>query len=346
MPPGIQGVTQDRMGRIDPRAIDAYALGTTRLELFTRDGIRTAIGQLEAAVKIEPKFAMAWGQLATAYAMEGLFGFAQPRGAMEKAHAAALKAVEADEQFFGGHSALGWARLWTGDFDGACESFEEVLQLNPSAPPAIHGEADCLMIEGRMDESLDRLRELVAISPYTVIDNLTLPYHLYLARRYNEAIAAATDMQARLPQFSMHWFFAKVYWRQGRFDGALEEERLELERSGDTVLLAALEEGLAADGPIGAMRAKAEALVARANKTYVDPFDIGETFARAGMVDEALHWLVEAVEHGSYKMTYLDFWPNLDILRDDPQYQDLMERVYSQKAWDIRRHRDARQSQD
>jgi hypothetical protein len=128
-----------------------------------------------------------------------------------------------------------------------------------------------------------------------------------------------------------------VYWQQGLFDKALEEERLELEQRGDIVLLAALDEGFDAAGPTGAMRAMAEALVDRANESYVNPFTIGETFARAGMVDEALHWLDQAVEHGSYNMTYLAFWPPFDVLRDDPRYQDLVERVYGDRAPEIGR---------
>ena len=79
----------------------------------------------------------------------------------------------------------------------------------------------------------------------------------------------------------MHYILAWVYWVQGEFDRALAEERLELERRGDTVLLAALEEGLDAGGPKGAMRAMAEALAARASDAYVDPFEVGKTFARA-----------------------------------------------------------------
>jgi len=134
----------------------------------------------------------------------------------------------------------------------------------------------------------------------------------------------------------MHWFFARVYWRQGRFDKALEEERLELERRGDTVLLAALEEGLVAGGPAGAMRAIAEALVARANETYVDPSDIGELYARAGLVDEALHCLDKAVTNSSFEETFIAFWPHWDVLRDDPRFQDLLVRVYGQTAPRIR----------
>ena len=118
-----------------------------------------------------------------------------------------------------------------------------------------------------------------------------------------------------------------MYWAQGRFDEALAAERLELERRGDTVLLAALEEGLEADGPTGAMRAMAEALVARSEESWVDPFEIGKTFARAGMVDEALHWLKEAADYGSYEITYMAFRPDFDVLRDDPRFQELASRA-------------------
>jgi len=249
-----------------------------------------------------------------------------------------LKAIEADDQVAIGHSALGWARMYTWDFDGACESFAEALRLDPSAPYAMHGDADCLMLQGRMDECVARIREVQLVSPFSVMHNLPLSSHLFMARRFDEAIIATKDVQARNRQLSLHWFLALVYWQQGRFDEALEEERLELEQRGDMVLLAALEEGFDAAGPTGAMRSKAEALVDRARESYVNPFFIGETFARAEMVDEALHWLDQAVGHGSFNMTYLAFWPPFDVLRDDPRYQDLVERVYGDRAPEIRRH--------
>ena len=330
--PGAGGLGHNLTGPVDPRAIEAYAIGITHLDGLTGDGIRTAIDQFEMAVAIEPEFALAWGELGVAHTMQGMFGFALPRESKERLRTAALNAIEADDQVAIGHSALGWLRWYTWVFDGACESFEQALRLNPSAPYAIHGVADCLLFEGRMDESVARLRDLLTISPFSAAHNLPLPSHLYMARRFDEAIAAARAMQARTPQLSVHFFLAWVYWQQGRFDKALEEERLEFERRGDTVLLAALEEGFAEAGPTGAMRAKARALATRAKESYVDPYDVGETFARAGMVDEALHWLDQAVEHGSYKMTYIAYWPHFDVVRDDPRYDGLLERVYGERA--------------
>jgi tetratricopeptide (TPR) repeat protein len=228
--------------------------------------------------------------------------------------------------------------LWTGDLDGACESFEEALRLNPSAPYAMHGDADCLMLEGRMEESVSRTREVLAIGPFSAMHNRPLVFHLFLARRYDEAITAALAAQTRAPGFSMHAILARVYWAQGDRDNALEAERRELDNRGDTALLEALDQGLDAAGPSGALHAMAEALVDREQRTYVDPFLIGETFARAGAVDEALRWLDRAVQYGSFETTYIALRPDFDVLREDPRYQDLVDRMYGSENPIATRH--------
>jgi TolB-like protein/DNA-binding winged helix-turn-helix (wHTH) protein/Flp pilus assembly protein TadD len=327
-PPGSQMPDHGLTGPVDPRAIEAYALGLMHMDRITSDGIRFAIERFQEAASIEPEFVLAWGHLAVAYAMQGMRGFAPPRESIEQARAAALRAIEVDSESYIGHSSIGWVRLWTGDLNRGCESLKEALRLNPSDPYVIHGDADCLMFAGHMDESIARMRELETISPFSVIHRGALVYHLFLARRYEESIAAVKVAREEVPGFLLHYTLARVYWVQGDFDKALESERLELEWRGDTVLLAALEDGFDAAGPTGAMRAIAEALVARSNDSYVDPFEIGKTFARAGMVDEALHWLNRAVEYGSYEITHLAFRPDLDVLRDDPRFEDLLERVY------------------
>jgi len=335
--PEVAGPAHTLMGQVDPRAIDLYAQGIMHFNSFTRDGIRSAIEDLEAAVAIEPGFALAWGQLGAIYGMQGMFGFALPRESKEKFRDASLRAIQANPRLSIGHAGFGWANHYMGNFDEACESFAEASRLNPSGPFAIHGEADCLLFDGRPDESAAKCRELLTVSPFSVIHSLPLVTHLYMARQFDESIDAAKALQARVPQYSIHWYLAWAYWEQGRFDEALAEERLELERRGDAELLAALEQGLDAAGPAGALRAMAEALVARSNDIFVDPFDIASIFARAGSVDEALYWLGKAVDVGSFKVPYLAYWPHFDGLRGDARFRALLERVYGEKLEEILR---------
>ena len=42
----------------------------------------------------------------------------------------------------------------------------------------------------------------------------------------DEAIIAVQDVQVRVPRYPMHWVLALIYWEQGRFDKALEEDEL------------------------------------------------------------------------------------------------------------------------
>ena len=334
--PGDSGRARERDSRVDSRAIDSYSLGLMHLDRYTPGDVQSAVAQFEEAVEIDPSFTLAWGHLVTANMLLGLYGYIPPSESIERARAAALKAIEADERSYIGYSALGWVRAWSGDFAGGCESIEQALRLNPSDPLTIHGDADCMLLDGRMEESIARMRDIEKVAPFNAVHGRALPYHLFLSRRYDEAIAEVAATRERIPVVSMHYILAWVYWVQGDLESALEAERLELERRGDTVLLVALEEGLDAAGPVGAMRAMAEALVARAEESYVDPFEIGKTFARAGMVDEALYWLDKAVDYGSYESTYLAFRPDFDVLRDDPRYQQLLQRVYGNRIPETR----------
>jgi len=62
------------------------------------------------------------------------------------------------------------------------------------------------------------------------------------------------------------------------------------------------------------MRAIAETMVSRSVDAYVDPFRIGETFARAGAVDEALYWFNKAVDHGTFGVIYIEYRPDFVVL--------------------------------
>jgi TolB-like protein/DNA-binding winged helix-turn-helix (wHTH) protein len=323
---GLQAVIRPT-GAIDTRAIQAYWQGLAQMEKLSQQSIQAAIARLRAATELEPGFGLAWGNLAAAHLINVAAGGAPALESIELARSAALNAVEADSHNYIGHSALGYVKLLSGDLEGACAAFRKALQLNPSARWAIHGEADCLMLDGQLDESVERLRELQMISPFAFVDSFPLTFHLLIARDYDAAIDTIHELEERFPGYPARLNLSLVYWAQGDFAAAVQEERLKLEQRGDVVLLSALDAGLAAGGPRDAMRAVADALVERSGSSYVDPFEIGKTYAHAGAVDEAIDWLEKAVEQRSFEIIHMVYRPDLDVLRSDPRFQELVRKV-------------------
>jgi hypothetical protein len=191
----------------------------------------------------------------------------------------------------------------------------------------MHGHADCLMLAGRTEESIVELRKLRMLGPYAMFNNIPLCFHLYLARHYDEAIAANKEMHERFPGFSMHMQLSWVYWTLGRFEESVEEERRELEWRKDAGALAALDAGYTTAGPAGAMKSLADFMAARSNEPLVDAFRIGEFYARARAVDETFHWLNAAVDQGIFEVIWIRFWPEFDYLHDDPRYAQLIQRI-------------------
>ncbi|MEP6601038.1 MAG: hypothetical protein ABJB49_04420, partial [Nitrospirota bacterium] len=56
-------------------------------------------------------------------------------------------------------------------------------------------------------------------------------------------------------------------------------------------------------------------------------FDMAEIFAQLGQNDQAFAQLEKAYEERSVMMMYLKTAPNLDPLRSDPRFADLLRRV-------------------
>ena len=313
-------------GPVDPAANEAYLRGLYFFNRFNVGDFQKSLAYFEQAIDIDPGFALGWSGLAAAHLLIAYFGNEPPREAVMLARVAALKALELDDRHFAGHASLGWVRLFSRDWPGAGQSFEEALRLNPNHAMTIHGYADYLMLSGRLEESLEQVRRARAIDPLTPTSNLPVPTHLYMMHRYDETIAEAQELLKTDPDYPVSWLLALVYWQKGMLQEALAEYRKTLTRMNDTGLLDALARGDAESGPPGAMRAMADEMAARSKVGYVDPFKVSSTYAQAGEVNQAFEWLEKAVERGSPELIYLGLRPDFDVLRSDPRYEILMQR--------------------
>ena len=57
------------------------------------------------------------------------------------------------------------------------------------------------------------------------------------------------------------------------------------------------------------------------------PFEMAEIYAQLGEKDLAFQWLDKAIENRNYLVLYLRVVPNLDPLRSDPRFANILRRV-------------------
>jgi hypothetical protein len=68
-------------------------------------------------------------------------------------------------------------------------------------------------------------------------------------------------------------------------------------------------------------------LNALSSQKYVSPYDIAIVYVGLQEIDEAFTWLWRALEQRSLWLGYLNVEPQLDPLRSDPRFQELLRGV-------------------
>jgi tetratricopeptide (TPR) repeat protein len=250
--------------------------------------------------------------------------------AYPKGKAAALKALELDDSLAEPHATLGVVkRDFEWDWRGAEEEFQRAIELNPGLADAYHWRGTLFSMLGMHSEAQREKTRALALDPLSVIIRTDLGRMFYFSRDYDQSVEqyrAALDMD---PNFSYaHLWLAHVYEQKGRFDEAISELQTGMRLSSDsTYALAKLGHGYAVAGKSEEAGAVLNQLKALSKQKYVSPYDVASVHAGLRENDEAFAWLDRAFEQRSLWLGYLSVEPQLDELRADPRFRELLGRV-------------------
>jgi serine/threonine protein kinase/tetratricopeptide (TPR) repeat protein len=316
---------------VNPEAYEAYLRGSYQwTNVVTPGDLDTAEKYFDLALEKDPSYAPAYAGRAWVWLVRSQAGFVSPEEARPKARAAALRAIELDENSAGAYEALASVRgFMDWDWDVAWESWRRSIELNPNSANAQGAYAQFLMMMGHGEEALIHSKRAVALDPCNPLIQCWHAIVLYSRRRYDEAIAAAREA-LRIQQDSP--FATSTLWYILHEKKGMERESFEAAKDfarvmyNDPRIETALEEGYAQGGYSEAMKRMAEALVARLSDTYCLPSDIAVFFIMAGEKKKAIDWLDKGLEIHDGIMPYLGL-PCFDDIRPDPRFQALLRKV-------------------
>ncbi len=139
----------------DPEAYDLYLQGRSHQAKRTSSEVQQAIVLFKRAIARDSSFAQAWSGLADAYIVQAFYSDVDPRATLEKAHAAAQRALATDPEngeALTSHAYLLMARDW--NWAASDTAFQHALRVSPGYALAHKWYGDIHGIFGRMDDEL------------------------------------------------------------------------------------------------------------------------------------------------------------------------------------------------
>lgn len=311
-------------------AQDLYLRGRFVFHLLDRNRAKEACTLFEQAVKLDPKYALAWAGLSRCYAFLETSGLLTPAVAWPLVLDAAARAVAEDDALAEAHTALADARFkFDWDWRAARDSFERAISLNPSYSLARDLFSRLLAAAGLTSEAVDQARRGVESDPQSAERRRTLALMLFYQRRYAEALQRIEEAAALDPTFSgSHVVRARTLAALGGYDEALQSLRQAVSLASQPAVIAELGRIHASAGRSDeALAALKELPGAVGPDGFAHSQDAAYILAALGRRDEALTRLEQAVDEHSSRILWLRVDPRVDSLRRHPRFTTLLARI-------------------
>ena len=333
MPPAPASVTSaipsaaDTSPTLDDEAQQLFTAGRYYATRRSAEGLRQAIERLERAVEIRPDFAAAWAELADCNALLNWFVEPPPPGAWQRAKQAALRAVSADPLLAEAHASLGFVRLhYDRNWKDAERELRKAITLNPKNLVSHRWYAYSLSAMGRHQEAVSEIERAREISPQSPVIATAVANVLFLAERFDDAIAQCHKALALDPGgVAAHTILRWSYERKGMVPEALAAFEQERSFAGDTPTTRAKRAHvLAATGHVDQARELLDEIISQRSEKWVTAYEIAIVYSLLNDRDSAFLWLDKADHEHAVGFTFARVDPHLEKLRMDPRFAQLL----------------------
>jgi Tfp pilus assembly protein PilF len=299
------------------------------LQKFTPQDFEQAVQYFNAALEIDPDYALAHAGIARVWLYRNQFGVVLPSEAIPQAQVALERALELDDSLAEAHLVLASITTWyEWDWAAAGVAFKRALALNPNYAEALVFYSHFLAILGRAEESTAQIERALELDPLNPFFQGLYGIQIGMTGRLEDAIAQLRRTHELAPGFNFgRLALAYMLHLAGRKEEALAEVRTHYRSLGDEEILDALDRGESQAGYEGAMRGAADVFAERSRSQRVQPGVVSMHYEQAGDIKRALEWLERGYELRDPDMPYIGATPISEEIRAQPGYQDLLRRM-------------------
>jgi Flp pilus assembly protein TadD len=316
----------------NPEAQELYLQGLYHWNKRTPQEMNLALDAFMQSIVRDPSYAPAYAGLASCYDLLREYTVMPPSEAYPRAIAAAQRAISLDDSLAEAHNSLAFAEFyWSWDAKTAEREFQRALALDPKSVVAHHWYATFLMALGRSREALAEIESARDLDPHSSAILADKGLILFHAGQSNQAAELLHRVETSDPDFlSPHNYLALIALDEKNYKEYLAETATSarlLQDQDRLEAVAAAENGFAAAGGPGMLRAELAVQKKLYEKGSLPAYDVAVTYALLGDKKRALNLLQTSVDRHEASAISVRIDHNLQALHDDPAFRKLVERV-------------------
>lgn len=320
----------------DAEAYELFLKGRYYHYKYTAEGWRRAIEFFEKAIEKEPNYAPAYAGMNTSWGFLWFLGFLPAEQAVPQMKAAAIKALEMDENLAEAHLSQAMISFfYDWEWQKAEQEFKRAIALDPHNAEALSFYSMFLGFEERFDEAIDQGGRALAIDPLSTLINMNVGWTYFSAGLFDKTLDQVGKMIEVEPDFyGCYWLRGAIYLSEGEYDNAVNELKKAVSLGGRQIVLADLGGAYGLAGKNDEATAILGQLLEMRQREYVPAICMARIYSRIGENDKAIDWLEKAFEERNGEMVFLKGeidgaaqGDSLNSLGNDPRVIDLLQKM-------------------
>ncbi len=308
----------------DAEAYRLYLQGQFFRDHLAKERTANGIECYEAALKIDPNYAVAWAGLSRAYSDAAGQNWVPRETGYAKARDAAERALALQPDLAEAHTAIGWVRKsndW--DWKGADEAFRRALELAPGSTLAMNGAATLAGNLGRFDEAIALLRRASLLDPLNVAVHRNLGLYCLAAGALDDAETALKETLKLSQEGGLTYcWLGLVSLARGHAEEALPLVQREVNEIFHLLGLSVVQHALG--NPAESTMALQQLIEQHGEDSA---YQVAGVYAYRGEIDHAFEWMEKTYAQHDPGLIYMKMDPLLQSLHADSRWQPFLEKM-------------------
>ena len=314
----------------DVEAYELYLKGRYYYNKLYPDAIKKAIEYFEAAIKIEPGYAIAFAGMSFCYNNLWAFDYLPPEQCLPQMIQAAQQALQLDNEIAESHLDMGRIKLWyEWNFTEATIEFRKAIGINPNNAECHVQLAFCAVFLDHYSEYIEHLKTAYSLDPFSFLNIYFIGAIYWMAGNFEKVLEFGRRSIELEPNFfGGHQDVGLALMGLNRCEEAITEFELAvlLNYSILTLHTQGWAYGMKGDKD-KAMEVLEKMKKLEGDQTGGNVF-FGIVYAAAGEFDNAFQYFDKAIKGHEGHMLFLKYWfRGFSEFKQDPRTKPLFEKI-------------------